>query len=436
MKKVVIIGKPNVGKSQLFNRLIGENHSVVFSEPGVTRDRISLECAWRDKSFLLTDTGGYTEEIYSFQKEINVQTKIALEEADLIIFLTSFKEGINSDDFAIAKILKKEKANNVLLVINKCDVFSKNTLEHEKLGFGKGILISAEHGINTGELLNKIVDLLGLEEEEIKKSKRVKLAIIGKPNVGKSSLVNTLLKEDRVLISEIAGTTRDAIDLDFSFRGDDYTLIDTPGIKRHSQMRADEKEKYSILRSKKAITRANMLLFMLDIAEEGITELDERVGGLIYEANIPTLIVANKWDLVERTNENRVALERNIRNRFPSLKWAPIVFVSAKNNEKLETIFLKIREIEEERNKKINDNSLKLFLNKVVSLFTVPTVKGHKIKLYSLTQVKGQVPTFLIMCNNSRLLHFSYARCIENQIRKSFGYKITPITVIYNTKRS
>ncbi|WP_245633481.1 ribosome biogenesis GTPase Der [Candidatus Mycoplasma haematobovis] len=435
MKKVVIVGKPNVGKSQLFNRLIGENHSVVFSEPGVTRDRISLECFWRNKSFLLTDTGGYTEEIYSFQKEINIQTKIALEEADLIIFLTSFKEGINSDDFAIAKTLKKEKANNVLLVINKCDIFAKHSVEHEKLGFGKGILISAEHGINTGELLNKIVELLNLKEEETQKLKKVKLAIIGKPNVGKSSLVNTLLQEDRVLISEVAGTTRDAIDLDFCFRGDNYTLIDTPGIKRHAQMRSDEKEKYSILRSKKAIARANMILFMLDIAE-GITELDERVGGLIYDANIPTLIVANKWDLVVRTNENRVVLEREIRVRFPALKWAPIVFVSAKNNEKLENIFLKIREIEEERYRRINDSSLKLFLSKVVSLFTVPTVQGNKIKLYSLTQVKGQVPTFLIMCNNSKLLHFSYARCIENQIRKSFGYKITPITVIYNTKRS
>ncbi|AEG73794.1 GTP-binding protein engA [Mycoplasma haemofelis Ohio2] len=433
LKNVVIIGKPNVGKSQLFNRLVGERHAVVFSEPGVTRDCITLECSWLHRSFLLTDTGGYTLDNYSFQQEINRQTEIALKEADLILFLTSAKDGIDADDFQIAKTLKKNRAPNVLVVVNKCDVKGADVQSHLKLGFGEGIVISAEHGINTGNLLTSIVSHLGEEEIFEEEGERLKIAIIGRPNVGKSSLVNSLLKRERVLVSEVAGTTRDAIDLDFSFNGKRYTLIDTPGIKRHSQMRVDEKEKYSVLRAQKAIARANTLIFMLDISED-LSELDERVGGLIFKANIPTLIVANKWDLVERTHSNRSYLETALRKRFPFLKWAPVIFVSAKYGDKLPLIFDKLQEIESERTRVIGDKNLNLFLYKITSLFSVPTVKGRKLKMYSVSQIKSHIPTFLILCNDPNLLHFSYSRLVENQLRKAFQYAITPITVIYKKK--
>ncbi|AEW45967.1 GTP-binding protein engA [Mycoplasma haemocanis str. Illinois] len=432
-KNVVIIGKPNVGKSQLFNRLVGERHAVVFSKPGVTRDRITLECYWLHRSFLLTDTGGYTLDNYSFQKEINRQTEIALKEADLILFLTSAKDGIDSDDFQIAKTLKKNRASNVLVVVNKCDVKGADVQSHLKLGFGEGIVISAEHGINTGNLLTSIVSHLGEEEIFEESGERLKIAIIGRPNVGKSSLVNSLLKKERVLVSEVSGTTRDAIDLDFSFNGKSYTLIDTPGIKRHSQMRVDEKEKYSVLRAQKAIARANTLIFMLDISED-LSELDERVGGLIFKANIPTIIVANKWDLVERTHTNRSHLEASLRKRFSFLKWAPVIFVSAKYGDKLSLIFDKLQEIECERTKVIGDKNLNLFLYKITSLFSIPTVKGRKLKMYSVSQIKSHIPTFLILCNDPNLLHFSYSRLVENQLRKAFQYVITPITVIYKKK--
>lgn len=322
-KQVVIVGKPNVGKSQLFNRLSGERHSIVFSESGVTRDRVSLEVSWFGNKFMLTDTGGYTQQLYKFQNEINRQVEIALKEADLTIFLISHKDGITEEDIYLAKLLKKNKVSPILLVANKCDGKISEDLEEYKLGFGSALSISAEHGINTGLLLENIVGKLQMsppsdmhlqEDEDI-----LKLTIIGRPNVGKSSLVNALLRQDRVITSDIPGTTRDAIDLDFSFLGQKYKLIDTPGIRRHASIYKDEKEKFSILRAQKSIARADMICFVLDVSED-LCELDERIGGLIHKANIPSVIVVNKCDLIKSDPELlRKEFEKKIRQRFKFL---------------------------------------------------------------------------------------------------------------------
>lgn len=439
LKQVVIVGKPNVGKSQLFNRLTGERHSVVYSEPGVTRDRVTLEVTWFDKKFLLTDTGGYTQDETSFQEEMNRQTEIALAEADLIAFVVSCKEGIDNDDIYLAKILKKKKAKNVVLLANKCDCLKPGEdIGEYRLGYGDALFISSEHGINTGELLEKIVEKLNIEsvsdEELVRDKSRLRLAIIGRPNVGKSSLVNSLLREKRIITSEIAGTTRDAIDLNFEFLGKKYKLIDTPGIRRHASIYKDTKEKYSVLRAKKAVSRSDMVLLVFDISED-LSELDERVGGLIHEANIPSVIVVNKLDLVkDRQEEVKKEFEKVIRSKFKFLSWSPIVFVSAKENYKLERIFKQIELIKKEINKKIPAYLLNDFLHRISYLYSVPDVRGQKIKLFSLSQVEGQVPTFLFLCSNTDLLHFSYARMIENQIRCSFGYRISPITAIYKQK--
>ncbi|WP_246307724.1 ribosome biogenesis GTPase Der [Candidatus Mycoplasma haematohominis] len=383
LKQVVIVGKPNVGKSQLFNRLTGERHSVVFSEPGVTRDRVTLEVSWFDKKFLLTDTGGYTLDEMSFQDEMNRQTEIALSESDLIVLVVSCKEGIDNDDVYLSKILKRKKAKNVVLVANKCDCLkSGEDIGEYKLGYGDALFISSEHGINTGLLLETIIEKLNIgtfkEEELVRDKSRLRLAIIGRPNVGKSSLVNSLLKEKRIITSEIAGTTRDAIDLDFEFLGKKYKLIDTPGIRRHASIYKDTKEKYSVLRSKKAISRSDMVLLVFDISEE-LSELDERVGGLIYEANIPSIIVVNKFDLVKENHEEvKKEFEKKIKKKFKFLSWSPVVFVSAKESSKLDRIFKQIELIKTEINKKIPDYLLHDFLYKISFLFSVPAVKAKK----------------------------------------------------------
>lgn len=316
LKKVVIVGKPNVGKSQLFNRLTGERHSVVYSKPGITRDRVSLEVNWFGKRFILVDTGGYTQEDLGFQDEINRQTEIALSEADLILLVTSVKEGITEEDIYLAKVLKKKRAKNILVAANKCDVGGEWGVDSSILGFGEPFLISAEHGINTGELLEQIVGKLGISEEDAEEEGGYGISIIGRPNVGKSSLVNALLGEDRVITSEVAGTTRDAIDLEFSYMGKTYKLIDTPGIRRHASVYKDEADKFSLLRAKKSLQRADMVWLVLDISD-GINELDERIGGLIWKANIPSIIVVNKCDLLgEDAEEKRKEFEKEIRNRF------------------------------------------------------------------------------------------------------------------------
>lgn len=315
-RKVVIVGKPNVGKSQLFNRLTGEKHSIVYSEPGITRDRVSLVVDWFGKRFILVDTGGYTKEELSFQEEINRQTEIALLEADLILFVVSAKDGITAEDIYLAKVLKRKRAENILIVANKCDACREQGGEANRLGFGEALPISAEHGINTGILLEKIVENLGIEGENPEGEDRYGISIIGRPNVGKSSLVNALLREDRVITSDVAGTTRDAIDLDFEHLGKKYKLIDTPGIRRHASIYRDEADKFSILRSRKSLERADMVWLVLDISE-GINELDERIGGLIWKANIPSIIVVNKCDLLgENAEEKRKKFEREVRTRF------------------------------------------------------------------------------------------------------------------------
>lgn len=438
MYKVVIVGKPNVGKSTLFNRLIHEKCAITNDEPGVTRDRLYGEVNWLNNIFTLVDTGGLTIKDAPFQKNIQIQVNYALEEADLILFITSLKEGIDADDHFITKLLKKQKCKNVILVVNKCEKnqYYENEKQFYSLGFGKPYYIASEHGIGTGDLLDAIISKLTnkIKRTRIKKD-RLPFCIIGRTNVGKSTLVNAILNEDRVLVSPIAHTTRDSVDCDFSYKNQNFTIIDTAGIRRKGKI-TNQVEKYAILRTQDAISRSKMILLVLDGSEE-FNEQDEVIGGLAYKANIPTIIVVNKWDNIrdksEKTMNEKIKI---IRSKFKYLPWAPIVFISAKNKKRLHLIFDTMQEMHKQLNIKVNTSLLNECILKMQSLVPASMFKGGRLNISYATQVKGQVPTFVIFTNDPKYLHFSYARMIENLIRNSFGIDRVPITVYYKDKNA
>lgn len=445
LKKVVIIGKTNVGKSQLFNRIVGQKHSIVFDESGITRDRITLIAEWLKYKFFLTDTGGYSvkkKNNVQFQEEINQQSLSAIDEADLIIFVISKKDGIDEDDVSIAKLLKAKKNTPNILVVNKCDTLNKDhpNFFHLSLGLGEGISVSAEHGVNIGVLLDLIVDQLNIFNQkqakiEYTQTEKNTFAIIGKPNVGKSSLCNALLQQERLIVSPVAGTTRDAVDLVFSYQQACFTLIDTPGIKKNKFLTNNKVEYLSILKAKQSIKRANFICLVIDVAD-GIKEMDEKIAGLIHKANIPSMIIANKWDLVSyKSDKQRRDLELEIKKKMPYISWVPIVFVSAKHSEKLSDIFSMLKKIKEECVKKVSDYELNNFLIRITSLFSIPRVANKTIELYDIKQIQSQIPTFIINCSDIKLLHFSYSRMVENKLRETFGFKICPIKIFFRSKK-
>lgn len=438
MNKVAIVGKPNVGKSTLFNRLIRNRKAIVADLPGVTRDRLYGSVEWLNKKFNLIDTGGLTVKDEPFQKNINQQVNYAIEESQLILFVVSNKEGINSDDYYIAKLLKKNKNKKVLLVVNKVDsqeqTIEQNERQYYSLGFGKPLYISSEHSIGIGDLLDQIIKLINVGEDDKKPTDRLCFCIIGKPNAGKSTLVNSITNSDRVLVSPIPNTTRDSVDCDFSYNGKKYTIIDTAGIRRSGKI--DELvEKFAVIRAKDAISRSNIILLMIDGSVE-ITEQDEVIGGLCYEANIPTIIVVNKWDLVKKDSTTINKMEKLIRQRFKYLSWAPIIFISAKNKARLDTIFKTIDRIENQLKTKVNTSLLNDVVLKAASHNPASLFKGGRLNISYATQVEGQNPTFVIFTNNPKYLHFSYARFMENTIREAFGITEVPITVYYKDKNS
>lgn len=439
LKKVAIIGRPNVGKSRLFNRLTGHKVSIVLPEPGVTRDRIVANVEWLTRKFELIDTGGIHNAEASFQENINEQAAIAIHEADLVLFMVSYLDGILPNDDYVAKVLKRLKPKKLFLVVNKAEnikIQDDMQFQFWQLGFGKPYFISAEHGVNVGELLDDIVKSLKIPANNQEDRDVLKFSLIGKPNVGKSSLANALLNDTRLIVSNIPGTTRDAIDCYFSYDKKKYCLIDTAGIRRAGQANKLEVEKYSILRSKKAIARSQCILLVLDI-KNGITEQDEIIGGLAFDANIPTIIVVNKWDSYANKNSSSMSQVTDmIRKRFAFLHWAPIVFVSALNKTRLHTIFETLSLIQNQLKIKIATSLLEDVILKAQSLNPIPNVGGKKIHLTYAVQVNGQIPTFVIFCNNPNLLHFSYARFIENQIRSAFGINAVPITVYYKSKHA
>lgn len=436
MNTIAIIGKPNVGKSTLFNRIIEKKKSIVENTPGVTRDRIYATGIWLTKKFEIIDTGGILNKNSSLQKNINLQVQFAIEEAQIIIFLVSYKYGITNDDIYIAKLLKKTKHKKIILCVNMSENYQKDDdlSTFYNLGFGAPIMISSVHGIGLGDLLDKAINLFEIKNEIIKDD-IFTFCIIGRPNVGKSSFTNSILNQDRVIVSNEAGTTRDSIDIDFKYHNKWYRIIDTAGIRRKGKI-WDNIEKYAVLRAKRAINRSQLIILMLDGSED-FKEQDEIIGGLASDANIPTIVLVNKIDLITEFNEHRInQINKTIRNKFKHLTWAPIIYISALKKRKIQNIFKIIEEIKEQTTKKINTSLLNDVVMKAQMIQQAPLFKGNRINIAYITQIKSQIPSFVIFCNDPKYLHFSYARYIENQIRNAFGFDKVPLMIYWKDKNA
>ena len=437
MKQVVaIVGRPNVGKSTLFNKLIGDRLSIVKNEPGVTRDRLYRETEWSGKEFLLVDTGGLEPRTNDFMmSKIKQQAQVAIDEADVIIFLVDGKAGITGLDEDVANVLRKQD-KKVVVAVNKIDNYMKdqeNILEFYALGFEEVIGISGEHKTNLGDLLDAVVEKFD-DEKEVEEEDSLKIAILGRPNAGKSSLVNKLLNEERSIVSDMAGTTRDAIDSSLKYDGDKFTLIDTAGIRRKSKVE-DSIEYYSVLRAVKSIKRADVCVLMLD-ATELLTDQDKRVAGLIYEERKPIIIAVNKWDLIEKNNNSVKEFTELVKADLPFLDYAPIVTISALTGKRTINILEQARFINEEYHKKITTGLLNQILAEIIAQNPVPTRKGRAVKINYATQVSQAPPKFVFFSNNPDLIHFSYQRYIENKLREYFGFEGCPIDIVFNRKNS
>lgn len=434
MFKVAIVGKPNVGKSTLFNRIISKKKSIVDDQPGVTRDRIYGNAIWLNKPFIVIDTGGLTNKQLSFQTNIEQQVKFAINESNLIVFLVSLKEGVNAEDYYIAKLLKKYKNKQIILAVNKSENRNNQNINlYYSLGFGEPLFIASEHGIGIGDLLDKIIKYIGKDSKQLTNDS-FPFCIIGKPNVGKSTLVNTILQEERVLVSPIAHTTRDSVDVDFKHNSLHYTIIDTAGIRRKGKI-TDDIEKYAVMRTQQAIERSKLVVFMLD-GSEPFSEQDEIIGGLAYQANLPTIICVNKWDKVKKDEKTMTKIITLIRQRFKYLSWAPIIFISANNNKRIHTIFETITEIQNQLKINVSTSLLNDVIAKAQIFNPPPMYKGGRANFTYATQVKSQIPTFVIFGNDPKYIHLSYTRYIENQIRKAFAINVVPITIYYKDKNA
>ena len=429
---VAIVGRPNVGKSTVFNRMLEKRLSIVEDSPGVTRDRIYGECEWLSKTYRLIDTGGIQIKDVPFQKEINAQVEIAIDEADVIIFLVDGRNGLNSDDEYIARLLQKSKKPSILAV-NKIDDFSMidNIYEYYKLGIGDPIAVSGVHGIGIGDLLDKVSENMPDKQTEDYEG-MIKFSIIGRPNVGKSSLTNAFLKQDRVIVSNIEGTTRDAIDTKFSVDGVDYVCIDTAGIRKRGKV-YENVEKYAVLRAKSAIDRSDISLVVLD-ASTGIIEQDKHVAGLAHEAKKGVIIVYNKWDLVDKDDKTMANITKQIRKEFVYLDYAPIAFVSAKELKRVNTILPLINMVYENLNKRIKTSVLNEVILDAQMAIPAKPKNGKRLKIYYASQVSSAPCTIVLFVNDPDLMHFSYERYIENKLREAFGFEGVPINIVCREK--
>ncbi|MCI6704247.1 MAG: ribosome biogenesis GTPase Der [Erysipelotrichaceae bacterium] len=431
---IAIVGRPNVGKSTIFNRIAGERLSIVEDTPGVTRDRLYARCSWLTKEFRLIDTGGIQIADQPYQTEIKAQVEIAIEEADVIIFVVSGKTGLTDDDKYIASMLQKSK-KPVVLAVNKIDDESRlaNIYEFYALGVGDPIAVSGVHGIGIGDVLDACINLFQ-EKDNTDKNEGTRIAVIGEPNVGKSSLVNAILNENRSIVSNVQGTTRDAIDTPFTYEEKPYVIVDTAGIRKRGKV-YESIEKYSVLRALSAIERADVVLFLID-AEKGIREQDKHVAGYAEEAGKPVVIVVNKWDTVEKDDKTMNVFIEKVRTEFAYLAYAPIVFVSAKTRQRVMTILPVVDKVYENTLRRIPTN----VLNEVIADFQMvtpaPARNGKRFRIYYATQVGVQPPTFMLSCNEPSLLHFTYRRFIENQLRQSFDFEGTPIHLVVRKKVS
>ena len=431
---IAIVGRPNVGKSTVFNRMLEQRLSIVEDTPGVTRDRIYGDCSWLNKTFRLIDTGGIQIADQPFAKEINMQVEIAIEEADVIIFLTSGKEGLTNDDQYIARLLRKSN-KPVVLGVNKIDGQEKidNIYEFYSLGLGDPIPVSGSHGIGIGDLLDECTKQMPDKQKDSYEG-MIKFAIIGRPNVGKSSLTNAFLKQDRVIVSNIEGTTRDAIDTVFVANDKTYVVIDTAGIRKRGKV-YENIEKYSVLRAKGAIERADVVLIVID-GEKGIIEQDKHVAGLAHEAKKGVIIVYNKWDLVDKDDKTMDKITKEIREQFAYLDYAPIAFTSAKDGKRVDTLLPLIDEVYNNVNLRIKTNVLNEVIMDAQLANPAKTHNGKRLKIYYASQVETAPCVIALFVNDPELMHFSYQRYIENKVREAFGFDGVPITIVARKKES
>lgn len=433
---IAIVGRPNVGKSTLFNKLIGEKRAIVEDTPGVTRDRIYGETEWRGKSMIVIDTGGIepkTDDI--ILKKMREQAQIAIDTADVILFMCDIRTGLLADDMDIAVMLKKS-GKPVIPCINKSDRIGDvdaNFYEFYELGFSiDPIPLSSLHGSGSGDVLDAVLEALPDFETEDGDSDVVSVAVIGKPNAGKSSLINRILGDERLIVSNIAGTTRDAIDTFLENEHGRYNFIDTAGIRRHSKV--DERvEKFSVLRAKMAVERADVCLIVID-AKEGITEQDEKIAGLAHEAGKASIICVNKWDDVEKDNSTTNEFTKNITNALSYMTYAPIMFISAKTGQRVDKLFEQINYVHNQTNMRASTGMLNDVLADAVARVQPPSDKGRRLKIYYMTQTSVAPPTFVMFCNNAELFHFSYQRYLENCLRTTFGFRGTPVRLIVRQK--
>ena len=432
---VAIVGRPNVGKSMLFNKLCGQRLSIVEDTPGVTRDRIYAPCEWRNRVFDLVDTGGIEpgtdDQILSFMRE---QAEIAIANATVIVFVCDVKTGITASDQEVANMLLRS-GKPVVLAVNKADQVGRENpdiYEFYNLGLGDPIPVSAVRGHGTGDLLDACFQYFPPEDEEEAEDDVIKVAIIGKPNVGKSSLVNQILGEERVIVSDMAGTTRDAIDSYFENDKGKFCFIDTAGMRKKSKV-DDRIEKFSVLRSTMAIERSDVCLIMID-AQDGVTEQDTKVAGLAHEAGKACIIVVNKWDLVEKDGKTMDRMREDIRRDLSYMTYAPIVFISAMTGQRVSRLFELINYVREQASMRITTGMLNSVLADAQTRVQPPTDKGRRLKIYYMTQVGIRPPHFVVFCNDKKLFHFSYRRYLENQIRSVFGLEGTPIIMTVRQK--
>ncbi len=433
---VAIVGRPNVGKSMLFNKLTGHRTSIVEDTPGVTRDRIYGDCEWCNRHFSLVDTGGIepgTEN--DMLKFMRRQAEIGIELADAIIMVVDVRSGVTAADMDVATMLRKSR-KPVALAVNKCDsigLVNPDVFEFYSLGIGDLFETSAVHGHGTGDLLDWVLENIPAEEENESENEIVNVAIVGKPNVGKSSLLNQILGEERVIVSNVAGTTRDAIDSYYENETGKYCLIDTAGMRRKSKV-DDIIEKYSNMRTISAIERADVCLILID-ANEGVTEQDTKIAGLVHEAGKAAIIVVNKWDAVENKETNTMRdMENNVRDGLSYMTYAPVVFLSALTGSRVDKLFPMIQEVYKQNTSRITTGALNSILAEATARVQPPSDKGRRLKIYYMTQAGTKPPHFVIFCNDARLFHFSYQRYLENQIRDVFGLKGTPVRITIRQK--
>nr|MBQ6242691.1 ribosome biogenesis GTPase Der [Lachnospiraceae bacterium] len=428
---VAIVGRPNVGKSTLFNKLAGGRISIVDDTPGVTRDRIYADCTWLDRSFTLIDTGGIEPDSSDvILKQMREQAVTAMETADAIIFLTDVKQGLVDDDLRVAELLRKSQ-KPVVLAVNKVDNFAKygnDVYEFYNLGLGDPIPISASEMLGLGDLLDEVMKHIPKAAEEDEEDTRPRIAIVGKPNVGKSSIVNRMAGNQRVIVSDIAGTTRDAIDTVVRRNKKEYVLIDTAGLRRKSKIKEDI-EHYSIVRAVSAIERSNVVILVID-AKEGVSEQDAKIAGVAHDRNKGILILVNKWDLVEKDNSSVKKFTQDIRDVLSFLDYADILFVSAETGQRLGQIFDKVDEIVESCVQRVATGVLNEIISQATAMHEPPSDKGKRLRIYYATQVAVGPPTFVFFVNDKKLMHFSYQRYLENQLRETFGFKGTSIKII------